>query len=196
MDILSTATLLFLIMDPLGNMPIFMAALKDVPESRRTVVLIRELLIALFILLLFIFLGDRMLSLLNLQQEAVSIAGGIILFLIALKMIFPPARGGGIIGSTPAGEPFIVPMATPLIAGPSILATLILLGTQHPHEDLKLVLSVFIAWLVSATILVCSGRIMKVIGERGVFAIERLMGMILIMLAVQMLINGISSYLH
>ena len=195
MDIFSTAVLLFLIMDPLGNMPIFISALKHVPEERRTKVLVRELLIALFILLLFLFVGDNLLTLLSLEQEAVSIAGGVILFLIALKMIFPPARGGGIMGDTPDGEPFIVPMATPLIAGPSILATLILLGNQNPGEGLMLVTAVFLAWLVSAAILVFSNRIMKLLGNRGVFAIERLMGMILIMLSVQMLINGLTSYI-
>ena len=183
-------------MDPLGNMPIFISVLKHVPEERRTKVLIRELLIALLILLVFLFVGDNMLALLSLEQEAVGIAGGIILFLIALKMIFPPARGGGIMGDTPDGEPFIVPMATPLIAGPSILATLILLGNQHPGEEVALISSVFLAWLVSSGILVFSNRIMKLLGNRGVYAIERLMGMILIMLSVQMLINGISSYIY
>ncbi|MET4692320.1 YhgN family NAAT transporter [Endozoicomonas lisbonensis] len=196
MDILSTAVLLFLIMDPLGNMPIFISVLKHVPEERRTRVLIRELLIALLILLVFLFVGDNMLTLLSLEQEAVSIAGGVILFLIALKMIFPPARGGGIMGDTPDGEPFIVPMATPLIAGPSILATLILLGNQHPGQETQLIAAVLLAWFVSSAILVFSNRIMKLLGTRGVFAIERLMGMILIMLSVQMLINGITSYIH
>ena len=196
MDIFSTAVLLFLIMDPLGNMPIFISALKNVPEKRRTKVLIRELLIALLILVVFMFLGDNMLALLSLQQEAVSIAGGIILFLIALKMIFPPARGGGIMGDTPNGEPFIVPMATPLIAGPSILATLILMGNQNPGQETALLGALLIAWFASSAILMFSNRIMKLLGNRGVYAIERLMGMILIMLSVQMLINGITSYLN
>lgn len=109
MDIFSTAVLLFLIMDPLGNMPIFISVLKHVPEKRRTRVLIRELLIALLILIIFLFIGDNMLALLSLEQEAVGIAGGIILFIIALKMIFPPARGGGIMGDTPDGERSLYP---------------------------------------------------------------------------------------
>lgn len=196
MDIVSTATLLFFIMDPPGNMPIFISALKDVPEKRRTKVLMRELFIALGVLLLFVYSGESFLSFLNLEQEAVSIAGGIILFLIALKMIFPSARGGGIVGGTPGGEPFIVPMAVPLIAGPSILATLILLGNQYPEERTGLLLAVMIAWSATSLILMASGRIMKLIGGRGVFAIERLMGMILVMLAVQMIINGIGSYIQ
>lgn len=195
MDIFSTAVLLFLIMDPLGNLPIFISVLKHVPEERRTRILVRELLIALLILIIFLFIGDNMLTLLSLEQEAVSIAGGIILFIIALKMIFPPGRGGGVMGDSADGEPFIVPMATPLIAGPSILATLILLGNQHPGEEVALIVAVLLAWFVSAAILIFSNRIMKLLGSRGVYAIERLMGMILIMLSVQMLINGISSYL-
>ena len=137
-----------------------------------------------------------MLALLSLDQEAVSIAGGVILFLIALKMVFPPARGGGIMGDTPDGEPFIVPMATPLIAGPSILATLILIGNQNPGQEIALLGALLIAWFTSSAILIFSNRIMKLLGNRGVFAIERLMGMILIMLSVQMLINGITSYIH
>ncbi|WP_407919814.1 YhgN family NAAT transporter [Endozoicomonas numazuensis] len=195
MEIYSTAILLFLIMDPLGNMPIFISVLKTVPPRRRAKILMREMLIALLILVIFLFLGDAMLRTLHLRQEAVSIAGAIILFIIAIKMIFPPSRGGGIMGDTPDGEPFIVPLATPLIAGPSILATLILLGNQHPGEQSKLVTALLIAWGTSAAILLCSGQFMRVLGNRGVFAIERLMGMILVMLSVQMFMDGIANYL-
>ena len=194
MDIYSTAILLFLIMDPLGNMPIFISILKSVPEERRGKVLVRELLIALVVLLVFLFSGDVLLSTLNLRHEAVSIAGAIILFLIAIKMIFPPARGGGIMGDSLDGEPFVVPMAIPLIAGPSILAALILIANQNPGQDIELVSSVLIAWAVSATILMFSNKIMKLLGNRGVFAIERLMGMILVMLSVQMFMDGITKY--
>ncbi|MGI9275877.1 MAG: YhgN family NAAT transporter [Endozoicomonas sp.] len=194
MDIYSTAILLFLIMDPLGNMPIFISILKTVPEERRNKVLVRELLIALVVLLVFLFSGDVLLSTLNLRHEAVSIAGAIILFLIAIKMIFPPARGGGIMGDNLDGEPFVVPMAIPLIAGPSILAALILIANQNPGQDSELVTSVLIAWAVSATILMFSNKIMKLLGNRGVFAIERLMGMILVMLSVQMFMDGITKY--
>lgn len=194
MDIFSTTLLLVLIMDPLGNMPIFISVLKGVPENRRLKVLIRELLIALLILLIFLLSGEKLLSALNLDQEAVSIAGGIILFIIALRLIFPSGKGS-VMGDTPEGEPFIVPMATPMIAGPSILATLILMGKQYPGEQASLAVSVFLAWLLSTTVLIMSSKIMKVIGNRGIFAIERLMGMILVMLSVQMLMNGITSFI-
>ncbi len=194
MEIYSTAILLFLIMDPLGNMPVFISILKNVPEERRKKVLLRELLIALMILLAFLYGGEHLLRLLSLKQEAVSIAGAIILFIIAIRMIFPPGRGG-IMGDTPEGEPFIVPLATPMIAGPSILATLILVTSQNPGMHFELTLAVLLSWGVSATILMCSGRLMRLLGNKGIFAIERLMGMILVMLSVQMLMDGIAKYL-
>lgn len=194
MDIYSTVILLFLIMDPLGNMPVFISILKGVPEERRSKVLIRELLIALFILLIFLFAGKYLLLSLHLKQESVSIAGAIILFIIAIRMIFPSSRGGGIMGSTPDGEPFIVPLAIPLIAGPSILATLMLVSSQHPGNQWPLAMAVFISWALSAAILMLSGKIMKLLGSRGIFAIERLMGMILVMLSVQMFMDGIAHY--
>lgn len=196
MDIIAATTLFFLIMDPLGNMAIFMSALKNVPDERKTKVLLRELLIALLILLVFMLCGENMLNLLHLEQGAVGTSGGIILFLVALKMIFPPAKNAQD-NNEPSieDEPFIVPMATPLIAGPSILATMILMGNQYPDEKLSLAVALFAAWFVSAAILVCSGKIMKLIGMRGVLALERLMGMILIMISVQMLLDGIKDYI-
>ncbi|MGB0361288.1 MAG: YhgN family NAAT transporter [Endozoicomonas sp.] len=194
MDIYSTVILLFLIMDPLGNMPIFISVLKSVPEEKRLKVLVRELLVALFILLVFLFAGKYLLLSLNLKQESVSIAGAIILFIIAIRMIFPFSRGG-VIGSTPDGEPFVVPLAIPLIAGPSILAALMLVSSQNPGHQLVLALAVFIAWAVSAAILMCAGKLMKLLGGRGIFAIERLMGMVLVMLSVQMFMDGIAHYL-
>ena len=193
MEIYSTAILLLLIMDPLGNMPIFISILKSVPEQRRKKILMRELLIALGILLIFLFVGEYLLQLLHLKQEAVSIAGAIILFIIAIRMIFP--QGKSIMGDTPEGEPFIVPLATPLIAGPSILATLILASSQNPGKELQLAGAVFFAWAVSAAVLMCSNRLMKLLGNRGIFAVERLMGMILVMIAVQMMLDGVAHYL-
>ena len=194
MDIFASALMLFLIMDPLGNTPIFLSILKNVPPERRRKVLVQELLIALGILFIFLFAGQQLLNLLNLRQEAVSISGGIILFLIAIRLIFPPERGG-VIGDTPDGEPLIVPLATPLIVGPSVLAVLILLTNQHPGEYPSLMAAVLLAWGGVAIILLMSNKLFKLIGERGLFAIERLMGMLLIMISVQMFLDGIRLYL-
>ena len=126
MTTLSAAILLFLIMDPLGNIPLFLSLLKDVPPKRRRAVMVRELLIALAVLLMFLMGGQLILKLLQLREESISIAGGIVLFLIAIRMVFPPAEGG-IFGQAGEGEPFIVPMAIPGVAGPSAMAALLLL---------------------------------------------------------------------
>ncbi|MDC8829948.1 YhgN family NAAT transporter [Alteromonas gilva] len=193
MDTWSAAVMLFLIMDPLGNLPIFMSVLKMIEPKRRRVVLIRELLFALVILYVFLFSGQAVLDFLNVKQETVSIAGGIILFLIALKMIFPQA-GGSPIGLAAGEEPYIVPLAIPMIAGPSTLAALILLSNQNPDRMADWSLALGASWLVSATILLFSGAFHRLLGERGLTAMERLMGMILVMIAIQMFLDGVGTY--
>lgn len=193
MDFFAAAVTLFLIMDPLGNMPVFISILKHLPPKRRRIILIRELCLALIIMLVFLFGGDTVLHFMGLKQESVSIAGGIILFLIAIKMIFPSP--GGLTGLAVGEEPFLVPMAIPLMAGPSILASLILMSNQVPNQLGLLTLALVGAWAVNAAILLCSEVLMKVLGERGLTAMERLMGMILVMISVQMLLDGIAHYL-
>ncbi len=192
MDIWSAAITLFLIMDPLGNMPVFMSVLKTIEPRRRRVVIARELLFSLIIMFTFLFSGQAVLNFLNVRQESVSIAGGIILFLIGLKMVFP--QPGGVAGLTSDEEPFIVPLAIPMIAGPSILAALILLANQDHNRMLDWSLALGAAWLASATILMLSSTLHRILGERGLIAIERLMGMILIMISIQMLLDGIGQY--
>ncbi|WP_341502363.1 YhgN family NAAT transporter [Gallaecimonas sp. GXIMD4217] len=194
MDFFAAAVTLFLIMDPLGNMPVFISILKHLPAKRRRIILIRELFLALAIMLLFLFGGETVLNFLGLRQESVSIAGGIILFLIAIKMIFPTP--GGVTGLAVGEEPFLVPMAIPLMAGPSILAALILLSNQVPDQLGMLTVALVGAWAVNAVILMFSEVLMKVMGERGLTAMERLMGMILVMIAVQMFLDGIGRYLE
>jgi len=192
MDIWSAAITLFLIMDPLGNMPVFMSVLKTIEPRRRRIVLARELLFSLIIMFTFLFSGQAVLNFLNVRQESVSIAGGIILFLIGLKMVFP--QPGGVAGLTSDEEPFIVPLAIPMIAGPSILAALILLANQDHNRMLDWSLALGAAWLASATILMLSSTLHRILGERGLIAIERLMGMILIVISIQMLLDGIGQY--
>lgn len=194
MDIFAAATLLFLVMDPLGNIPLFLSVLKQVPEERRRLVLRRELLIAYLVLLIFLVLGPYILSFLHVSQEAIRIGGGIVLFLIAVKMVFP--KEGGLLGKTPDGEPFIVPLAIPLIAGPSSLAMIMLMRKSAEGQWLDMWLAVTAAWVVSALILLASRRLYVLLGERGLIAIERLMGMVLIIMAVQMLLEGTAEYLN
>jgi multiple antibiotic resistance protein len=191
-DILAAATMLFLIMDPLGNLPIFMSVLKGIEPARKTKVVMRELLIALVILMVFLHSGQALLDFLKIEQETVSIAGGIILFIIALRMIFP--RPGGVMNLPSGEEPFIVPLAVPMIAGPSTMAALILLANQEPDQMTQWSLALLAAWIVSALILMMSNQVHKLLKEKGLRAVERLMGMILIMIAIQMLLNGVTSY--
>jgi len=194
-EMISATVLLFLIMDPLGNLPIFMSVLKHIEPKRRRAIVIRELLIALLLMLLFLFAGERILAVLNLRSETVSISGGIIMFLIAIKMIFPSQEGGG--NGLPAGEePFLVPLAIPLVAGPSILATLMLLSHQYPLQISQLVVALLIAWGLSVIILMQSTLFIRLLGDKGVNALERLMGLLLVMLSTQMFLDGVRAYLR
>lgn len=194
MDIWTASITLLLIMNPLGNLPIFISVLRHVDPKRRKVVLARELIFALIFMLLFLFLGSSLLSSLGLKQEAVGIAGGIILFIIALRMIFP--QPGGVLGLPAGEEPFIVPLAIPLISGPSLLASLILLANQAPDRMVDWTIAAVAAWIISATVLMFSSVFLRALGQRGLNAIERLMGMILIMISVQMFLDGIMKYVE
>jgi multiple antibiotic resistance protein len=193
MDTFSAAVMLFLIMDPLGNLPIFASILRHIEPKKRRRVLIRELLFALAIMMLFLFAGEAILNFLNLRSESVSIAGGIILFLIAIRMIFP--QPGGVVGLAAGEEPFIVPMAIPLMAGPSVLAALILLAHTDGSRMMDWTVALLAAWGLSAIILLFYKVFTKVLGEKGLTAVERLMGMVLVMISVQMFLDGIASYM-
>ncbi len=196
MEIWSSAVMLFLIMDPLGNLPVFISILNKVSPERRKKVLIRELLIALVIMLTFLFAGQVILNILGLKQASVSIAGGIILMIIAIRMIFPPGRGSvNADDESENEEPFIVPLAVPLVAGPSLMAAVILLSNHNNGHYLISTVALCSAWLISSLILMCSETLMKLLGKGGLIALERLMGMILVMLSVQMFLDGIMQYL-
>jgi MarC family membrane protein len=193
MDVVSAVVTLFLVMDPLGNVPLFLSVLKTVEPRRRRVVLLRELAIAYGVLIVFLLLGSSLLRFLGLEPEAVGIAGGIVLFLIALRMIFPSQ--GSLSGEAIDGEPFVVPLAIPLVAGPSTLATLLLLQSAPSSTAGSLMIAVTIAWTLSGAVLLSSTVLYRMLGERGLIAMERLMGMLLVMVAVQMLLNGVRPLL-
>jgi MarC family membrane protein len=193
MTVASAALLLFLILDPLGNIPVFLGLLKPLPEARRRVVLGRELLIALGVLMVFLWGGKYALELMHLRQESVSIAGGIVLFLIGLRMIFP--RPEGLMGDIPGGEPFIVPMAIPLVAGPSGMAAVMLMGSNEPGRLMDWSLALLIAWLATAVILFSATYLYRWLGTRVLIAVERLMGMLLVAISVQMFLDGLGVYI-
>ncbi len=194
MTTLSAALLLFLILDPLGNIPVFLGLLRPLPPARRRIVLARELVIALLVLMAFLFGGKYVLAAMHLRQESVSIAGGIVLFLISLRMIFPTSEG--LFGDVPDGEPFIVPMAIPLIAGPSGMAAVMLMSNSNPQRNAEWSIALLIAWAATAVLLFSATYLYKLLGKRVLVAVERLMGMLLVAISVQMLLDGIAVYLH
>lgn len=191
MEILALAVTLFLVLDPFGNATVFHAVLSKIPEERRRKVLLRELLIALGILLGFLFLGKHLLGFLGLRPATLSISGGILLFLIALGMVFP---SHSMLGETSDDEPFIVPLAVPLMAGPSTIALILLTSSKHPEATGMITIAVVAAWLVSSVILLLSPLMLKLLGTKGTRALERLMGLLLILVAVQMFLDGVTSY--
>ena len=193
MTIAAAAVLLFLILDPLGNIPVLLGLLKTLPPARQRRVLARELVIALGVLMLFLWGGQHLLALMHLRQESVSIAGGIILFIIGIRMIFPTRDG--VMGEVPDGEPFIVPVAIPMIAGPSAMAAVMLLGSQEPGRMGHWMLALVLAWAATALILLSATVLQRWLGNRVLAAIERLMGMVIVAISVQMFLDGVRAYL-
>lgn len=194
MTILSAALLLLLILDPLGNIPVFLSILRPLQPRRQRVVVVRELLIALAVLMAFLWGGKYFLEWMHLREESVQIAGGIVLFLIGLRMVFP--RAEGLMGEVPGGEPFIVPLAIPLVAGPSGMAAVMLMGSNDPARLGDWSLALLIAWAATAVILFSATVLYKWLGRRALAALERLMGMVLVALSVQMFLDGIGTYLR
>ena len=188
---ISALILLVLIMDPVGNIPVFASQLKHIDPSRRWKVIIREHIIAFLILFMFMFTGQAFLQHLGLSKTSLEIAGGVILFLIAIRMIFPDhsADNQAVVNR----EPFVVPLAIPLIAGPSAMAVVMLLATQQPEMLYSWILALVIAIIISMTILVPAIQLKDKLGDNFLIAMERLMGLILVALSVEMTIRGLKE---
>ncbi|MBP7566302.1 MAG: MarC family protein [Burkholderiaceae bacterium] len=187
----SATILLLLITDPLGNIPLFANALRGVAPERRRRVIVREVLIAFALLLVFMFVGDAFLRVMSLSELSLQIAGAAVLFIIALRMIFPPPRPAD---DLPEGEPLIVPLAIPALAGPSAMATVMLLVSQAPERRLEWVAALTVTMLACGVVLLLAERIQRLVGDRVVMAFERLMGLILVAIAVEMLLRGIRIF--
>ncbi len=194
MSLYTNTITLILVMDPLGNIPIFLSILKNFDFKAQRRIMIRESLIAFFVLLVFLFCGQYVMKGLNLTTEALSIAGATVLFLISLRLIFPPDQKES--QEVDTEEPFIVPLAIPLIAGPSAMAVVMLRGATEPTQTMGMVEAIVIASVVSLVFILLAHSLMRILGRRVLLAIERLTGMILITLAVQMFLTGFSSYVH
>ncbi|WP_295009246.1 MarC family protein [uncultured Dechloromonas sp.] len=187
-ELLSTVFLLLLLLDPLGNIPLLLSLLRGFSPSDRQRIVLRESAIAGGVLLLFVFVGDWLLAAMRLSEQALEISGGLILFMIALRMVFPV--GSSDEAADMDGDPLIVPLAIPMIAGPSALATVLLNARQTEHPT-SLVLAIVIAVIINTLILLSAGRLARLFGKAGLAAMERLMGLILTTIAVQMLISGV-----
>ncbi|MFM0210902.1 MarC family protein [Paraburkholderia sediminicola] len=192
---LSATILLILITDPLGNIPLFISCLRGVSPKRRTVVILREVAIAFAILLVFMVVGDGFLRMMSLTDQSLRIGGGIVLFLIALRMVFPHPDGP-FGGDTRGGEPLIVPLAIPALAGPSALATVMLLTSQAPGRMFEWIGALTVTMIVCAIVLMLAERIQAWLGERAMMAFERLMGLVLVAISVEMMLGGIRSFVH
>lgn len=189
-SLLSTAILLVFVLDPFGNVPVIISILKEIPRAKQRRIIAREMVIGLIILALFLFFGEHFLRIFHLETEAVRIAGAVIFFVIGVKMIFPGDKGSaGLFGKE--GEPFVVPIAMPLVAGPSALATLLVLSSAHADATGTLFGALMVAWGFSALVMLLAPFLFQVLKAKGLMALERLMGMLLLMMAVQMFIDGV-----
>ncbi len=192
---LSATILLILITDPLGNIPLFISCLRGVSPKRRTIVILREVAIAFAILLVFMVAGDGFLRMMSLTDQSLRIGGGIVLFLIALRMVFPHPDGP-FGGDTRGGEPLIVPLAIPALAGPSALATVMLLTSQAPGKMFEWIGALTVTMVVCAIVLMLAERIQAWLGERAMMAFERLMVFLLVSVSVVFILREIGSFLH
>ena len=190
----SAVVILVLVADPLGNIPVFVALLQNVEPARRVRVIVRECAIAFAVLLVFMLFGRGILAVLGLSDRSLNIAGGVILFLIALRMVFRENEIS--FGGLPAGEPFIVPLAIPSIAGPAAIASVILLVSRAPQRMFEWSIAIALAMSVSLVLLLFAERIARLVGARGLYAFERLMGLILTAVAVEMLLRGIEAFVQ
>jgi MarC family membrane protein len=190
----SAVVILLLVTDPIGNIPLFVALLRPVAPERRVPVVLRECAIAFAVLVAFALFGRWLLELFGLSDRSLTLAGGMILFLIALRMIFRSPEG--IFGESPSGEPIIVPLAIPSIAGPAAIATVILLVSRAPQRTTEWLAAVAVAMAVSLAVLLLAERISRWVGERAIAAFERLMGLLLTAIAVEMLLRGIEGFVR
>lgn len=191
-NFLSALILLLLVLDPFGSLPIFISVLRGVPPDRRTRVAVREVLIAFVVLLGFMFAGGAFLKLMHLSERSLEVAGGVILLIIAIRMIF--ASGGEIYAAGTGREPFIFPLAVPLLAGPSAMATVLLLASRQPERLLEWVGALSVAMLVCGAVLLAADRLRRLLGDSMVSAIEKLMGLVLTAIAVEMILAGLKRY--
>lgn len=192
LSLFSVVVVLFLMIDPIGNIGSYLTLMRDVPTTRRKLVLFRELGIALAVMLLFNYIGEHIFSLLGLSEITVSLASGVILFLVAIKILFGAKDNPR--ANLPSGEPFITPLAIPLIAGPALLATIMLYAHMEPSQPLMLA-AIFISSFLALLVFLFAPYLHRFLGNNGLIALEKLMGMILALMAVQRFAEGVQMFI-
>ena len=185
---------LILVMDPFGNIPLFITALKRVPPERRTKVLLRELMIALLIMMVFLFAGAKMLAWLGIAKYSLGVSGGIVLFIMSIKLVFNSLGDEQTQINQKDEEPFVVPLAIPLIAGPASLSMLLILSAGAPTKVVSLFIAVLIASFLNGLVLLLSFPLSNILGKRGLIALERLTGLLMVLISVNMMMGGISEF--
>ncbi len=190
MELINLSIILFLIMDPIGNISSFLNMVQGIPAERRRVIIIREMFIALIAMVVFNYLGEFIFNILSVSETTLRLTSGAILFLVAIKILFPSTDS--LRANLPSGEPFVTPLAIPLIAGPALLATIMLFAHLETSQEAVLG-AIFVAWIAAAAILFFAAPIQRTLGNNGLMACERLMGLILVMLAIQRFLEGIQQ---
>lgn len=191
MSLISIVLVLFLIMDPIGSISSLLYMIQDLPRKRQVYIIIREMAIALIAMLIFNYIGEYIFNYLQITETTVRLSSGLILFLTAIKILFPAIDS--IRANIPKEEPFVTPLAIPLIAGPSLLATIMLYAHIETHQC-PMLFGILIAWFLSLIVLLSANFLQKTLGKNGLMACERLMGMVLVLLAVQRFMEGITLF--
>lgn len=193
LSVWNIALAFFLVANPIGNTPAFVSLVKDFDYKRQKQILFRESIFSFLIAFVFIFIGKPFLSALGIQSYSLSFCGGILLFLVSLNMIFPAVESAN--GIKHPRDPFIVPIATPLITGGGVLSTIMIYSEQEQNMP-KIMMATIIAWIAVTAIVVSAAYLQKILGRRGLLAMEQLMGMMLALMSMQLLVNGTTKFLQ
>ena len=192
MSLVTLTVIILLLMDPLGNLTSYLSMVEGISPTRRRIIVLREMGVALAVILVFYVIGEFVLSTLKISEPTVRVTSGVILFLIALKILFP--ANDSLRANLPKGEPLVTPLAIPLIAGPALLATIMLFALSETAQ-LPLLIGIFIAWTIATLILLFATPINRVLGQSGLDAFERMMGLVLVLLAIQRTLEGIQTFI-
>ena len=165
MNLYTMTVTIFLVLDALGNIPAYLSILNHVDPARHFRIILRESIFALITLTVFLFAGKYIMAGLGLSEQALGITGGIVLFIIAIRLIFPPEDKQKDL--EPTNEPFLVPMAIPLFAGPATMAVILLLADKENGHIGFVFIALLLAWAASTILLLASTQLSKLLGKKA-----------------------------